>query len=423
MAPDGNVGLSWPKDDLTMIPYGVYINEDVFALEMQRIFHGPSWNYLGLEVEIPEPGDFVTTSVGTTPVVLNRGRDGSIHAFVNRCAHRGAQVVRETYGNTKVHTCIYHQWSYDHAGKLVGVPYRNGIHGNGGFPNDFEPSVHCLNKLRIEIFHGIVFGTFSEATPPLVEYMGTPLKERIEALCTRPIKVTGYQRQRVRGNWKLYIENVKDCYHGSLLHSFNSCFGMFRSTQRGSSVMGEHPYHSVLTTYGVAESELVGENLGAIATHKPKFELEDSSVVDVFREHTDGMVTTILTMFPCFVLAQIANHLGFRLIRPISPDEFELVWTNFEYVDDEPWQSEVRRKQGNLLGPAGYLAMEDAEALELAQQSIHGDQGAGHAFIEFGGRAFEDQDHLVTEVPIRGFWKGYCEIMGFATGDGTAASS
>jgi len=168
---------------------------------------------------------------------------------------------------------------------------------------------------------------------------------------------------------------------------------------------------------------MVGENLGAIATHKPKFELEDSSVVNVFREHTDGMVTTILTMFPCFVLAQIANHLGFRLIRPISPDEFELVWTNFEYVDDEPWQSEVRRKQGNLLGPAGYLAMEDAEALELAQQSIHGDQGKGHAFIELGGRAFEDQDHLVTEVPIRGFWKGYCEIMGFATGDDTAASS
>ena len=67
--------------------------------------------------------------------------------------------------------------------------------------------------------------------------------------------------------------------------------------------------------------------------------------------------------------------------------------------------------------------MEDAEALELAQQAFHGDQGSGHAFIELGGREFEDQDHLVTEVPIRGFWKGYCEIMGFTPGDGAATSA
>ena len=406
-----------------MIPYGVYIDQDIFDLEMERIFRGPTWNYLGHESEVPEPGDFVTTTVGTTPVVLNRGRDGAIHAFVNRCAHRGAMVVRESHGNTKVHTCIYHQWSYDHAGGLVGVPYRKGVHGNGGFPEDFEPKEHCLETLRLEVFNGIVFGTFSDSTPPLLDYMGTPLRERIDMLCSRPIKVTGYQRQEIRGNWKLYVENVKDCYHGSLLHSFNSCFGMFRSTQRGSAVMGEHAYHSVLTTYGVADSENVGENLGAVATHKPKFELEDSSVVDVFREHADGMVTTILTMFPGFVLAQIANHLGFRLIRPLGPDTFELVWINFEYLDDEPWQSEARRKQGNLLGPAGYLSMEDAEALELAQQAFHGEQGSGHAFIELGGREFEDQDHLVTEVPIRGFWKGYCEIMGFAAGDSGATST
>ena len=69
-----------------------------------------------------------------------------------------------------------------------------------------------------------------------------------------------------------------------------------------------------------------------------------------------------------------------------------------------------------MLGPAGYLAMEDAEVLEIAHRTMKGDQGAGHAFIELGGRAFEDQEHLVTEVPIRGFWKGYCEVMGIDAG-------
>ncbi len=78
----------------------------------------------------------------------------------------------------------------------------------------------------------------------------------------------------------------------------------------------------------------------------------------------------------------------------------------------------MRRKQGNLLGPAGYLAMEDAEVLEQAQRAMRGDRGRGHAFIELGGRTFEDQDHLVTEVPIRGFWKGYCGVMDISVGEG-----
>jgi anthranilate 1,2-dioxygenase large subunit len=72
--------------------------------------------------------------------------------------------------------------------------------------------------------------------------------------------------------------------------------------------------------------------------------------------------------------------------------------------------------QGNLLGPGGYLSMEDAEALELAHASILAQSGNGHAFVEMGGREMADQDHLVTEVPIRTFWKGYCDLMGMEVG-------
>lgn len=404
----------WPKDDLTLVPFKVYVDEQIFRDELQSVFHGPVWNYLGLEAEIPNPGDYITTYVGTTPVVLNRDRKGRVHAFVNRCAHRGATVVREARGNTKVHTCIYHQWSYDHNGDLVGVPYRNGIDGNGGFPDDFDTTLHCLKTLRVDSYCGIVFGTFSKKTPELTTFMGEPVKARIDKLCGRPIRLTGYQRQIVKGNWKLYMENVKDCYHGSLLHAFNSCFGMFRSTQRGSSVIS-NDFHSVLTTYGTFD-EAIGDTFKTVATHNSKLQLKDPSVVEIFKEHEDGVVTTILSMFPNFVLAQIANHLGFRQIRPKSVDEFELIWINFDYQDEESWKAEVRRKQGNLLGPAGYLSMEDAEALELVQKSMKGEDGAGHSFIELGGREFESQDHLVTEVPIRAFWKGYCDTMGIAVG-------
>ena len=101
----------WPSTDPSRVPFGVYTDPAIFAAEEERIFHGPVWHYLGLEAELPKPGDFVTTYVGTTPVVLNRTRDGRFAAFVNRCAHRGAMVVRHRRGNCSAHVCIYHQWS------------------------------------------------------------------------------------------------------------------------------------------------------------------------------------------------------------------------------------------------------------------------------------------------------------------------
>ena len=97
--------------------------------------------------------------------------------------------------------------------------------------------------------------------------------------------------------------------------------------------------------------------------------------------------------------------------------EFELVWINFVYADDPPERLHARRMQGNLLGPGGYLSMEDAEALELAHATILSQSGRGHAFVQMGGRGLADQDHLVTEVPIRTFWKGYCDLLGMKVGE------
>ena len=405
----------WPRSDFTQVPFSVHVDPALFELEQQQIFRGRTWNYLGLEAEIPNPGDFVTNYVGTTPVVLNRGKDGNLHAFVNRCAHRGAIVVRQKRGNAATHTCIYHQWSYDHAGELRGVPYRRGINGNGGYPSDFRPEEHGLQKLRVESYCGVVFGTFSPDTPALSEYMGEPVRRRFDALLGKPIKVVGYQRQMIRGNWKLYVENLKDCYHGALLHAFNSKFGMFRTSQRGSTAMANNGLHCVLTTYG-KKDEKMGSTYANIVTYKAQFHLEAPEVVEYFEEHDDGMVSTVLSLFPTFVLAQIANHLGFRHIVPKSVDQFELVWINFVYADDTEERLRRRRMQGNLLGPGGYLSMEDAEALEIAHASIAANGGRGHEFIEMGGRELGDQDHLVTEVPIRTFWKGYCELMGMEVG-------
>ena len=100
--------LAWPREDLSRVPYPVFMDPTYFEREQECIFRGPLWCYLALEVEIPNPGDYRTTYVGDTQVVVVRAEDNSIHAFLNRCAHRGTQLVRELAGNTKDFTCVYH---------------------------------------------------------------------------------------------------------------------------------------------------------------------------------------------------------------------------------------------------------------------------------------------------------------------------
>jgi len=140
------------------------------------------WCYVALEAELPNPGDFKSTFIGDTPVVVSRDKDGSLHAFVNRCAHRGALVCREMKGNRASHVCVYHQWSYDHKGSLVGIPYRRGINGNGGYPADFKPEQHGLQTLRVESYRGVVFGTFAKDMESVADYMGEPVRKRFDAL-------------------------------------------------------------------------------------------------------------------------------------------------------------------------------------------------------------------------------------------------
>lgn len=113
---DLSVG-SWPAG-LTRVPYWVYRDPDVARDEQSRVFEGPVWNYLCLEADIPETGDFRASFIGAMPVVVARTEDGSIAGFENRCVHRGAMICLEDGGRVKDFHCVYHAWRYDLSGNL-----------------------------------------------------------------------------------------------------------------------------------------------------------------------------------------------------------------------------------------------------------------------------------------------------------------
>src|ERR1700752_2125638 len=97
----------WPALDYSRVPYRLYHDADIYAREQERIFRGPVCNYLGLDTEIPEPGELGVAYVGETPGMSNRYKSGAVKGFVNLCAHRGALVRRELSGNADEHICIY----------------------------------------------------------------------------------------------------------------------------------------------------------------------------------------------------------------------------------------------------------------------------------------------------------------------------
>ncbi|MEO5670446.1 MAG: Rieske 2Fe-2S domain-containing protein, partial [Ramlibacter sp.] len=134
----------WPEERNSSIPAWIYTDPALFTREMEVFQTGPTWNYIGLECEIPEPGDFKRSWVGTKSVVMVRDDDGTVNVLENRCAHRGSMLCWEAKGNAKDFTCPYHHWNYDLKGNLLGLPFLRGAMGKGGMPRDFKKADHGL---------------------------------------------------------------------------------------------------------------------------------------------------------------------------------------------------------------------------------------------------------------------------------------
>ena len=403
------------RADGSRVPYGVFTSPEIYEREQERIFRGPVWSFLGLEAEIRQPGDFKSTFIGDTPVVMTRTDQGGLAAWVNRCAHRGAMVCRQLRGNAASHTCVYHQWRYDLEGNLFGVPFLRGLGGQAGMPADFDRAAHGLRKLRVDSYAGLVFATFSDAAPSLADYIGPVMGGFIDRIFHKPVEYLGCTRQYSNSNWKLYLENVKDPYHASLLHLFHTTFNIYRVGMKAHCVTdGEHGLHSIIMAIKQQDR---AETSGAYKEQKIRsfdsgFALEDDSILALIPEYEVLASNHIQPIFPQLVIQQIHNTLVARQLLPKGPDHFELVFHFFGYEDDDAELRKLRIKQANLVGPAGYISMEDTEATELVQQGVARDAAAS-SVVDMARDAPDQSDTLITESLIRSFWTGYQKLMAF----------
>jgi anthranilate 1,2-dioxygenase large subunit len=402
---------AWPEG-LTRVPYWAFQREDIYRDEQQRIFQGDCWNYLCLEVDVSNPGDFRTTFVGDAPVIVTRNADGEIFAFENRCAHRGALICLDEHGKRKAFSCVYHGWTYDLQGNLIGVAFKNGVKGKGGMPPTFRMEEHSPRKLRTAAVHGLVFGSFSHEALPIEHYLGEDITARIgRVLGGRKPVVIGRFTQVLPNNWKLYMENVKDSYHASILHTFFTTFEINRLSQQGAIIVdqsgGHHVSYSQIDRAAARDSEYRQQNIRS----EREYRLADPSLLASFEEFQDGITLQILSVFPAFVLQQIQNSVAVRQIVPRGTGTTDLNWGIIGFADDSPQQRLARLKQANLVGPGGFISMEDGCVGGFVQRGIAGAPNE-RAILEMGGASAESSESRVTESSVRGFWKAYRAYMG-----------
>ena len=394
----------------TRVPYDYYVSEEIYALEQERIFGGPAWNYVGLAAEIPNPGDFLRTTVGDRPVVLTRDKDGACHVFVNKCAHRGVQFCFKPYGNQKSFQCPYHQWTYDLKGNLLGVPFRKGLNGQGGMPADFDVREHGLRTLKVAERNGVVFASFDHSVAPFEEYLGPVMLGYFDRVFDgRQLRVLGYQRQRIASNWKLMFENIKDPYHASLLHVFLVTFGLFRADNPSAVKMDDTGRHACLISSRGEQKP--NEATAEMKSFLADFKLNGPEMLQPVREFAGDATVVMQTLWPNLIVQQQSNTLAMRQLVTCNAEEFELHWTYFGYADDDEEMTTRRLRQANLMGPSGFVSIDDSEVMALSQAGVRAYQG-DHAILEMGGRDTADTDHMVTETAVRAFYKYYREVMG-----------
>src|SRR3984885_4273401 len=149
------------------LPQALYSDPAVFDFDVQAIFNR-HWLQVALEVEIPRPGDYLTLSVGPSPIVILRNEEGEVRAFFNSCRHRGAQVCTEERGHAHRLVCPYHQWTYDLRGQLLRA---------GRMQESFDPKAYRLRPRGGECAAGLIYVCLRDAAPDF-----EPIRSALELL-------------------------------------------------------------------------------------------------------------------------------------------------------------------------------------------------------------------------------------------------
>ena len=189
------------------LPQPFYTDPHLFDFDMYAVF-GRSWLMIGFEAELPEAGSYMAVAIGQNPILLVRGRDGVIRGFHNTCRHRGSQICADGHGRGAKLICPYHKWTYELDGRLIGA---------ARMPPNFKVEDHSLLPIPVELVAGCVYVALTSAAPDFTPFR-TALAPRLAPYRLTDAKVAFESTLVEKANWKLVMENARECYHCATAH-------------------------------------------------------------------------------------------------------------------------------------------------------------------------------------------------------------
>jgi len=225
----GKAGTIPQADSILKMPASNYVDPDRFATEVDRIFKRLPL-MLAASAEIPNPGDYKTIEAVGVPILIVRGKDGVVRAFINSCVHRGANVATAERGNARLFMCPYHGWTYSHKGELVAVA------ASGDF-GELDKSCLKLKELPAAERAGLVW---------VIANPNSGLD--IDAFLSGYDRYLGhfgfkdwyfFSHRTLKGpNWKIAYDGYLDFYHLPVLHK--NTFGEDMCNQAIYTAWGPH---------------------------------------------------------------------------------------------------------------------------------------------------------------------------------------
>lgn len=199
----------------------VYLSQEVFDLEMEHLFRN-TWVYVGHDSQIPNPGDYFTTLVGSQPVVMVRDQDQQVRLVLNRCAHKGAKLVGARQGNCgKFFSCPYHGWTYHLDGRLRSQPVAGGY-----AKTEFSKTEGARGMIPVPAmknYRGFVFARLAEQGMSFEDYFGESLSSIDNMVDRSPdgkLEIAGGVLRYLHDcNWKMFVENLNDNMHPMVAHA------------------------------------------------------------------------------------------------------------------------------------------------------------------------------------------------------------
>lgn len=370
--PDGTDLADLVDEHEGHISRRIYADPAIYELEMDRIFRR-TWQFLGHESEIPEPGDYVTRQLAGEPVILIRDDDGHVGAFLNSCRHRGMRVCRSDKDNVNFMRCPYHGWTYSTSGDLVAA-FNEEAYAPGRLD---KPSLGLIPVDQLDSYHGMIFGTWDSEAPSLRDFLGD-MKFYLDILVGRAdngMRVVGPpQVWDVSSNWKFAADNFTgDNFHLATAHGSLAQIGMLPPDPMALS--GGH----LITAFGGHVLHLVpgppnpdGQWLGLPKELHGDFERNlNPAQLELLRDHS----ISVGTVFPNFSYLQvnIQGHVGgpfvpflnWRMWVPTSPTTTRIYsWFFIENDAPEPYRKDSYECYVRTFGPSGVFEQDDMENWE-----------------------------------------------------------